>query len=69
MYKIYEHAKKPDYRLIIRDGANLPSEAKKENWKAAKTVDKVSVEAEKNIQKQGYHLFKSVATFSEIEGT
>jgi hypothetical protein len=68
MFKIYLHGKKPDYRLIIREGASLPSEAKEENWKLDKTVEKVSLEAEKNIQNRGYHLYKSVATFQEIEG-
>ena len=61
--------KKSDYRLIIPEGASLPSEAKEENWKLTKTVEKVSLEAEKNIQNRGYHLYKSVATFQEIEGT
>ena len=69
MFKIYQHQKKSDYRLIIPEGANLPSEAKEESWKLAKTVEKVSLEAEKNIQDHGYHLYKSVATFREIEGT
>jgi len=69
MFNIYQHGKKLDYRLIIREGASLPSEAKEENWKQAKSVEKVSLEAEKNIQIRGYHLYKSVATFQEIEGT
>jgi hypothetical protein len=68
MFNIYQHGKKSDYRLIIPEGSSLPSEAKKENWKLAKTVEKVSLEAEKNIQSRGYHLYKSVATFQEIEG-
>jgi hypothetical protein len=68
MFKIYQHGKKSDYRLIIPEGASLPSEAKQENWKLTKTVEKVSLEAEKNIQNRGYHLYKSVATFQEIEG-
>lgn len=67
MFNIYQHGKKSDYRLIIPEGASLPSEAKKENWKLAKTAEKVSLEAEKNIQNRGYHLYKSVATFQEIE--
>ena len=67
MFKIYQHGKKSDYRLIIPEGESLPSEAKAESWKLAKSVDKVSLEAEKNIQSRGYHLYKSVATFQEIE--
>jgi len=67
MFKIYQHGKKADYRLIIPEGGSLPSEAKAEDWKPAKTVEKVSLEAEKNIQSRGYHLFKSVVTFQEIE--
>ena len=67
MFNIYQHGEKSDYRLIIREGASLPSEAKKENSKLDKTVEKVSLEAEKNIQNRGYHLYKSVATFQEIE--
>jgi hypothetical protein len=68
MFNIYQHGKKSDYRLIIPEGSSLPSEAKKENRKLTKTVEKVSLEAEKNIQSRGYHLYKSVATFREIEG-
>jgi hypothetical protein len=67
MFQIYQHGKKPDYRLIIPEGANLPSEAKEQNWKVAKTAEKVSMEAEKNIKDRGYHLYKSVATFRDIE--
>jgi hypothetical protein len=67
MFNIYQHGKKSDYRLIIPEGSSLPSEAKKENWKPTKTVEKISLEAEKNIQSRGYP-YKSVATFQEIEG-
>lgn len=69
MFRIYQHSKKPDYRLIIPAASTLPSEAKEENWNVAKTVEKVSLEAEKNIKSRGYRLYKSVATFKEIEGT
>jgi len=51
MFRIYQHSKKPDYRLIIPAGSTLPSEAKEENWNVAKTVEKVSLEAREKHQK------------------
>jgi hypothetical protein len=53
MFKIYQHGKKSDYRLIIPEGANLPSEAKEENWKLTKTVEKLRWKQRKTSKAAG----------------
>lgn len=67
MYEVYQHKMRPQYRLIKSRDAPMPAEAG-DNFKLARMTDQISPEAEQAIKDRGFHLYKIVVKFQEIEG-
>ena len=66
MFDIYQHKLNPAYRLIVARGGELPQEVNKDDWKITRIgARRVVSEAEDNVQKVGYHLYKPVSTFAD----
>ena len=67
MFDIYQHKLNPAYRLIVSSGAELPQEANKDDWKITRIgAKRITLEAEGDLQKVGYHLYKPMMTFAEL---
>jgi hypothetical protein len=66
MFDMYKHRRNPAYRIVVRSGADLPSDVDVGEWMIVRTgANKISSGAEENIVKVGYHLYKPVVTYSE----
>jgi hypothetical protein len=67
MFNIYQHVRRPQYRLILREWTTFPAEAYQVDWVHRLLVDSVGPEVEADIRARGYCLYQIVATFAEVE--
>jgi hypothetical protein len=65
MFDFYQNARKPEYRLIVRRGAQLPAEAAGEEWVLRKIVEKMDDKATAEVEAKGYYHYRMDGVFEE----